>query len=574
MRDLQSLSDLYVFIHDDASIINSVDEPGSTTSNPGQLNFLRVGLSRKYEERRCLLKIDLPDLTDLVIDEIQLCMYQYYTDIGASSSDRFSLRTFSQNWSENDSTFPEEGDVIAENFRFSSTEEGKECISIQKPYFDTFLGGNGVILTADTSGNRKERYFMSSEYTSAVKNIYEPGTDSTYHPHWKISLKEFAELPTAAPDPSSGTPADSTLETDRIGSNQNNISPNTNRTTIMIGILLFVTFCALLLGLILFVRRNKGADRERIFRTFLSEDGISRRGKYSFNSVNSSNKAEPGNSGRSLKWIENVQLDDGGGDMTVCNKIDERIDSAVIFPPVEKSVQKPVERPKKMTTRKRSAPTPKQKNPGIPFDHTEKVPNNYRSRNIPQQYRQKNYQGTRLNEMKSTDIRKKRNNTSQRANQQESIERMRERINARKMALLRSHMQTNDSNSGSNNEYSYPSLISSYPSSDDESTPQREKERKNNCCDEVVEEFIATKKDAKCIWEENFGDPKSSTLGSTTNPSSTLGSSTYPSTFAESLTARYSSSDESTSFPTYDSTNADSHLYSHLSGRYSSSYRY
>ena len=84
-RQLQQ-EELILFISQDTcKVVNGED----SISNAGQSMFLRVGRSRKDELRKCFLGIPLPDLSSVEVTDMKLCMYQYYTDVGASSADEF-----------------------------------------------------------------------------------------------------------------------------------------------------------------------------------------------------------------------------------------------------------------------------------------------------------------------------------------------------------------------------------------------------------------------------------------------------------------------------------------------------
>ena len=421
------------FITEDYCNISGTDGEDSKSSM-----FLRLGRSRKREKRDCYLKLHLPDSTNTQkIASMKLCLYQYYVDVGASSNDDFSL------------SFSNDSVTLVQNFRLLNSGEGKECIPIKSEFIGDLSKSDGVTLKANVSGHKKERYFLSSEWTSSSKGIKEPNSNLTYHPHWII---EFEDDPVISPSPSAAnfpvnapsvgiTGEPSIVEPPKVNADRNKNSNNGIYITMIIGIVMFafVAFLSIIYCSIMFVRRRKAEiERKMILRTFVNEDEICHTGKHSFNSMNtSSNKAGSGNSGRSLKWIENVQLDDGGGDGTICDKIDEKIDNAA-FPDIEKPY----------FSSGLNAITPRQKNTGglhqffEPFSNEASVT-------------------TSFSEEQNRDD-KLRNHQKH----QESIQSMRERMSANNVTQMRS-LSNSMIQSNSNND-SYPSLISSYTSSGEE----------------------------------------------------------------------------------------------------------
>ena len=72
-----------------------------STTDPGQFMFIRLGRARNKDLRECYLDVAFPTLNNEEVASIKLCMYQYYTDVKASPSDKFSMHTFKNTWNEN-----------------------------------------------------------------------------------------------------------------------------------------------------------------------------------------------------------------------------------------------------------------------------------------------------------------------------------------------------------------------------------------------------------------------------------------------------------------------------------------
>jgi hypothetical protein len=466
------------------------------------------------------MEFNAPDNTDLEIASLSLCMYQYFTDTEASLLDEFSLifSVMSFNGFLNEQFDSSNSISLPQNFSYSINNEGKQCIDINQMYIDDIQKYKGVIIKSFDK-QQKERYFLSSEWTSNSNSVLEGASDSTYHPHWVVSFKNKQELPT--PFPSSLIPILPGEGTSQQTAGNPNHIPNNGGfySLVFIGaaVLSFLVFFGLLIGSVMILRRRRAdSERDKILRTFIDDDEMWQTGKHSFNSINSSNQTS---SGRSLNWIENVKLDTGG-DGSICNKIDMKIDNAV-FPTHDQSTRS-------------SVATPKQKNSGF---SNERLLLTTRSQSAESAHHFNNRGGYRSSG-RSDEWQKNRMDD-------ERMRVTRERARAKNMELLKSHVRSRESDGGDLYSEFYPSLISSYPSSGEEESVQQDVEIQENCCiEEVINECNATKKDAKCFLENNF--------------ETASGFETYPTN--QSTTILFSD-DGSESQPTYASRSIRSYFY-------------
>jgi hypothetical protein len=529
------------FITDDVCVIPNA--PINQSRNPAESPLLQVGRSGNNELRKCYFKLDLPDLSEVEVTSIQLCIYQYFAR-SASSQEDFIFQYFNSiNWDENSSFYPNPVSGLTKRYTISSTSEGKKCVYFGGEHLDQLQESLGVIFKAVyNSPANTDRYFYSSEWTSNAMEVTEPASSTEFHPHWVINTRERTEA-TSFPSPASF----STLITGESPESPINNSEPTGEpvdskgmnSVMMIGIAATVGLCIIAMSII-FIRRKKNSKQSRILRTFITEEDISRKDKYSFNSMNSSYKADSGYSGNSFRWIENVKLDDGGGDRTVCNKIDQKIDNAV-FPTIQKEPTSQI-KPKSQgkptfssrlrsstPTRIINAVTPKLKNSVLPQDNVErgstKKGSNSNSNN--------NNNSTRNVSFDDSQQKKARNDSAN--------DKFRDRIKARKRRFLK---YGNESNSilESSMDDTYPSLISSYPSSGDEESQGKKRDDKN-CLDELVSECHATKEDVKCMWKGDFDNSESDqdqtyTMASTLDYTTDDSSNSYP-TYAKSEVKRY-----------------------------------
>ncbi len=502
-----------IFIAQDLCKVTNGEE--GSTNNAGQFQFLRVGQSRNNELRKCFLDVVLPEMSNVEVVDIKLCLYQYFSDSDASFNDQFSLHAFDENWNEDTDFSPTYGDTVADDFTFSSSKEGKQCIGINASKYDTLRKSTGVIFKGKSVEEKKERYFLSSEWTSHSNNVTEGVQSKKFHPHWVITTKTIEEYPTAFPSSMINSVVVSPPLDIPPGDSDDDIFLETGTSYKLIFITASVAFCCLTLVMIILIQRKK-ADRrhERMLRTFVTQEDLDRRGKFSFNSLNSSNKAGSGNSGTSFKWIENVKLDNAGGDQTICNNIDQKIDHAA-FP---SSIEKP-----NGLLQRQSTATPKKRNPTMPFDY---LGNNTMRKGI-----QRTPQSTKIHpslDQTYNEVQQIRN-VRKIDEDYDSIKRMKDRIKARQnLPQVQSQLNRHDLNSNKGSyDYSYPSLFSS----SDEDKEEGSITTSSKCClDEMVKECERTRKDAEKLWKEGF-------KSSDTFP--TNGSSEETSTHASTLTFSY-----------------------------------
>ena len=132
------------------------------------------------------------------VTSLKLCLYQYFAHANAAAIDPFQINLINEEWDMGITadTKPQIGEQIATIY-FSETE-GKQCFRFDSSQAEKIVNSHGIIISGGESSVEKERYLLSSEWTSRSLNVLTPANSEEYHPHWVVT-SEF--------DPASRTPS-------------------------------------------------------------------------------------------------------------------------------------------------------------------------------------------------------------------------------------------------------------------------------------------------------------------------------------------------------------------------------
>jgi len=181
-----------VFCEDDTFISNEYPD-----KNEADTKILQTGHSGRYD---ILLKFQIPDFEDRSIEDIQLCLYQFYAK-SSIENDEVTLILIDDNWTRESVTWRTQPQITADSFSPDLPKtSGKVCItvwpsSLSRSYAYILIG-------------KDNRYFYSSRWTSAPNGVDNISTSNIYHPHLSIStvLSTAPTSPPISPPPISPAP--------------------------------------------------------------------------------------------------------------------------------------------------------------------------------------------------------------------------------------------------------------------------------------------------------------------------------------------------------------------------------
>lgn len=193
MRDLIETEKTITFIDDDTFI-----DKTNPTSNQGGTKVLVAGKSTSV-----LLRAQLPRLKGRIIENIELCLFQYYKMDSASNWDGFEIYAIVEDWDRENLTWNNQPALRKNRIASSSftDSEGKQCLKVDKSKYGTIRKWHGVMLKGNQNlFDGHERYFYSSRYTASTKGVSEEARHDIYHPHWVIeSYEELHNIPPISP---------------------------------------------------------------------------------------------------------------------------------------------------------------------------------------------------------------------------------------------------------------------------------------------------------------------------------------------------------------------------------------
>jgi len=173
----------------------------SPDKNEADEKFLRAGglkTGQSDDEKRILLKFQIPDITLETIEDIQLCLYQFHPS--ESENNKFVVSLIEGEWDRENVTWRTQPTIGASftPFRPKPNTVGKFCINVWSPSFSYSY--------ALRLEGKRGCFFYSSRYTSAPNGIDEESSSNIYHPHLVITSTELEPLELLKPlEPSSST---------------------------------------------------------------------------------------------------------------------------------------------------------------------------------------------------------------------------------------------------------------------------------------------------------------------------------------------------------------------------------